>query len=240
MRVGILSDIHGNLEALESVLIALDPKRIDQIIVVGDLVGYGPDPVATLYRLRETDAVCVLGNHDHVLVDLSRSNEINCLARPTLLDSREMVSDDELDYIRTFAYRHVEQDGVFSHANPLKPEEWQHLYLLHHVEWCLQDMTWRVAFVGHTHHTAIYCQMEGQVVPLTSSAVAIGRHQYLVNVGSVGQPRDGDNRAAYAIWDTDSEHVELHRVEYPLHRTQQKITELGWPDYVAERLARGE
>ena len=240
MRLAILSDIHGNLEALEAVLIAIDREGVDQVIVLGDLVGYGPDPVACIYRLREAEAVCVLGNHDQALVDGQRVHELNLVARDTILHSREMVGEEELAYIRTAAFRHVEADGVFSHANPLRPEEWQHLHLLEHVQWCLERLEWRIAFDGHTHYAGIYCRFETQVVPLTSSETAIGRHRYLVNAGSVGQPRDGDPRASFALWDVDAEHVVLHRTEYPVRRTQEKIHALGWPAYAAERLTRGE
>ena len=240
MRLAVLSDIHGNLEALEAVLIAVEREGVSQILALGDLVGYGPDPVACIYRLREAGAVCVLGNHDQALLDGQRAHELNSVARDTLLQSRALVEAEELDYIRSFAFRHVEGEGVFAHANPLCPEEWQHLYLLEHVRWCLDRMEWRIAFVGHTHHAALFCQVEAEPVLLTSSEVAIGRHRYLVNTGSVGQPRDGDPRASFALWDVGAEHVEIRRTEYPLSRTQEKIHDLGWPAYAAERLARGE
>lgn len=240
MRLAILSDIHGNLEALEAVLLELDHQAIDAVVALGDLVGYGPDPVACIYRIREANARCVLGNHDEALVDPSHVRELNAVARDTLLRSRAMVSDEELDFLRTFAFRHVEGDGVFTHANPILPEQWQHLHLFEHVQWCLEELEWPLAFVGHTHHAAIYCRTDHQVVALTSSELAVGRHRYLVNVGSVGQPRDGDPRASYAVWDMDAGRVELRRVEYPVSRTQQKLAALGWPTYAAERLAQGE
>ena len=240
MRLAVLSDIHGNLEALEAVLIAADREGADQILVLGDLVGYGPDPVACIYRLREAEAICVLGNHDQALVDGHRVHELNPVARDTLLRSRVLVAEEELDYLRTFAFRHVEGEGVFTHANPVRPEEWQHLYLLEHVRWCLERLEWRIAFVGHTHYAAIFCQMDTEAILLTSSEVAIGRHQYLVNVGSVGQPRDGDPRASFALWDVEDDHVQLRRTEYPVRRTQEKLHDLGWPAYAADRLARGE
>jgi predicted phosphodiesterase len=240
MRVAILADVHGNLEALESVLIAIHREGAERVMVLGDLVGYGPDPVACIYRIREAQSLCVLGNHDQALVDSSYVHELNSMARDTLLRSRDMMGAEELAYLRTFAFRHMEGDAVFAHANPIEPEEWQCLYLFEHVDWCLASLDARIAFVGHTHYPGIYCRIDSTSVPLTSSEVAIGRHRYLVNVGSVGQPRDGDPRSSYALWDTDSDHVELRRVEYEVHRTQEKIEALGWPTYVAERLSRGE
>jgi predicted phosphodiesterase len=240
MRIAILSDVHGNLEALESVLIAIHREGAERVVVLGDLVGYGPDPVACIYRIREVESICVLGNHDQALIDPSYAHELNAMARDTLLRSRDMVDPEVLAYLRTFPFRYIDSDAIFTHANPVEPEDWQSLYLFEHVDWCLAALDARIAFVGHTHHSGICCRMDTTSVSLTSSEVAIGHHRYLVNVGSVGQPRDGDPRASYALWDTDSQHVELRRAEYPVRRTQEKILALGWPTYVAERLARGE
>ncbi len=240
MRLAVLSDIHGNLEALEAVLLEIDRLSVDGVIVLGDIVGYGPDPLACIYRIREAAAACVLGNHDEALVDPTHVRELNPVARDTLLRSREMVSEEELAYLRTFAFRHVEADGVFTHANPILPEQWQHLQLFEHIRWCLDELEWHLAFVGHTHHAGMYCKTDHQVVPLPSSELAVGHHRYLVNVGSVGQPRDGDPRACFALWDIEAGRAELRRVEYRYQRTQEKLTALGWPSYAAERLARGE
>ena len=104
----------------------------------------------------------------------------------------------------------------------------------------MDRLDWRIGFVGHTHHPGIYCKTDCQVFPLTSSKVAIGSHKYLVNPGSVGQPRNGDERASFAIWDVDLECVFLHAVEYPVKVTQKKLNEAGGLDYLAERLERGE
>lgn len=240
MRLAVVSDIHGNLEALEAVLLEIDRLSVDGVVALGDIVGYGPDPLACIYRIREAQASCVLGNHDAALVDPRFSQELNPIARDSILRSREMVTDEELAYLRTFAFRHVEADGVFAHANPIVPEQWQHLQLFEHIKWCLEELEWHLAFVGHTHHAGIFCKTDHQVVALTSSELAVGHHRYLINVGSVGQPRDGDPRACFAIWDTNAGRAELRRVEYPVQLTQQKLTDLGWPAYTAERLARGE
>lgn len=240
MRVAILSDVHGNLEALEAVLIAIHRESVDRVVVLGDVVGYGPDPVACINRIREASAICLLGNHDQALVDADRLHELNAMARDTLLRSRDLLGTEEMAYLRSFVFRHVEGDAVYTHANPLEPEQWQALYLFEHIDWCLSGLKARIAFVGHTHYPGIYCRMDSTSVPLTSSEVTIGRHRYLVNVGSVGQPRDGDPRASFALWDRDNDHVELRRVDYAVRRTQEKIHTLGWPSYVAQRLARGE
>ncbi|MFP6591736.1 MAG: metallophosphoesterase family protein, partial [Candidatus Latescibacterota bacterium] len=108
MRIAILSDVHGNLEALESVLVAIHREGVDRLVVLGDVVGYGPDPVACIYRIREAEGLCVLGNHDQALIDPARVHELNFMARDTLLTSHDMVGTEELAYLRTFAFRHTE------------------------------------------------------------------------------------------------------------------------------------
>jgi diadenosine tetraphosphatase ApaH/serine/threonine PP2A family protein phosphatase len=150
------------------------------------------------------------------------------------------MGPEELEYLRGFAFRHVEQGASFTHANPIKPEEWQHLYLYAHLSWCMERTDWKVNFVGHTHYPGFFCQQGSRVVRLTSSEVVIGRHRYLINPGSVGQPRDGDWRASFVLWDLERNHLELKRIEYPVQRTQEKLLQRDWPHYLAHRLAKGE
>lgn len=240
MRIAVLADIHANLEALEAVLIAAANERVDRILCLGDIVGYGPDPLGCIYRLQEVKAQIILGNHDQAVIDPLYIQSFNLLARPSLYHARETLGKEEVDFLRQAAYRRVEHDAVFSHANPIKPEEWEPLYMYDNIVWCMNRLDWSLSFVGHTHQAGIFCKMHDKPVSLTSTTVAIGPHLYLINVGSVGQPRDGDWRASYALWDTDKHWVELQRVEYPVKITQRKIAELDYPSYLAERLSQGE
>jgi len=240
MKIALLADIHANLEALETTLVAAEKAGAQRFFSLGDAVGYGADPVACINRLQEVEAVCILGNHDQAMVDAQHLKSLNPLARDTILRSRERLSANEVEYLRSFSFRRVEFGSAFAHANPIKPEEWEPLFLYDQVVWCMERLDWQISFIGHTHNPAIYCQIQGRVVQLGSSKVAIGHHQYLVNPGSVGQPRDGDWRAAFALWDLDRQYVELCRVEYPVEQTQEKMHQAGWPPYLAERLSRGE
>ena len=240
MKLAVLADIHANLEALEATLIAAEKAGAERIVSLGDVVGYGADPVACINRLKEVGAVCILGNHDQAMVDSRQLRSLNPLAADTILRCRDLVSESELDFLRSFAYRRVEFGAVFVHANPIRPEEWEHLLLHRQIVWCMERLDWHIGLFGHTHHAGIYCKMHAQVVPLTSSSVAIGHHRYLVNPGSVGQPRDGDWRAAFAVWDVDGGYIELCRTEYPVQQTQEKMSRAEWPPYLVERLSRGE
>ena len=240
MKTALLADIHANLEALENTLIAAEKAGADRFVALGDVVGYGVDAIACLNRLREVDAVCILGNHDQAMVDPVHLHTLNQTARETILRSRETLAQSDLDYLQSFSYRRVESGGVFAHANPLLPEEWEPLILQDQIEWCLDRLDWQLGFIGHTHQAAIHCKTEHQILQLTSARLAIGHHQYLINPGSVGQPRDGDWRAAFALWDVDRHYVELMRTEYPVQKTQEKMEAAGWPRYATERLSRGE
>lgn len=240
MKIAVLADIHANLEALEAVLIAATNAGAERILCLGDIVGYGPDPLGCIYRLKEVEAQIVLGNHDQAVLEPARIQSFNLLARPSLYQAHELLGEEERDFLQQGVLRRVERDAALSHANPLKPEEWEPLLMYNRVAWCMSHLKWPLAFVGHTHESRIYCKMRDKPVPLTSARAAIGEHQYLVSVGSVGQPRDGDWRSAYTLWDTDEQWVELQRVEYPFKLTQQKIENLGYPNYLAERLAKGE
>ena len=244
MKVAILGDIHGNLEALEAVLIAIGRERIDDIVCLGDIVGYGPDPLGCIYRLREVRAQIVMGNHDQAILHPDTIRSFNSTVRNSLIYSRQVLSEEEIRFLGELPLS-IEGQGemadiVFSHANPQRPEEWEPLFMHQKITHFMGDMANKMSFVGHTHHAGIYCKMRARAVPLTSSIVAIGPHQYLVNPGSVGQPRDGDWRAAYAILDTQQSRVELHRVEYAVKRTQEKMDELEFPHFTIERLSKGE
>ena len=248
MKIAVLADIHANLEALEAVLIAAANAGAERIICLGDIVGYGPDPLGCIYRLKEVEAQIVLGNHDQAVLEPVHIQSFNLLARPSLYQAGAVLGEEERDFLRQGVFRRVEDNAVLSHANPLKPEEWEPLLMYDRVAWCMSHLKWSLAFVGHTHEARIYCKMRDSTtplgankpVPLTSARAALGAHQYLVCVGSVGQPRDGDWRSAYTLWDPDEQWVELQRVEYPVQLTQQKIDHLGYPNYLAERLAKGE
>lgn len=240
MKIAVLGDIHGNLEALEAVLIAAENEGAERILCLGDIVGYGPDPLGCIYRLKEVEAQAILGNHDQAVVEPACIRTFNLLARHSLYHACEVLGEEELDYLRQAAFRRVEYEAVFAHANPLKPEEWEPLYMHDQIVWCMDRIDWSLSFVAHTHQAGIFCKMRDHIVPLTSAKVAIGPHRYLINTGSVGQPRDGDWRASYAMWDIDNQCVVLQRVEYPVALTQRKMAELDYPNYLADRLAKGE
>ena len=240
MKLAVFAAIHANLEALEAVLIDAENQGADSYVCLGDTIGYGLDATACIQRLIEVDAVNVLGNHDRAAIDPNQLRTFNYLARESILLSRERMTSHDLAYLSSLAYRRSTYGAVFSHANPIKPEEWSHLFLYEDIAWCMQRLDWPIGFFGHTHLPGIYCQTNGQMVPLTSGVVSVGHHKCLINPGSVGQPRDGDRRASFAMWDVDAGFVQIRRIEYPFEQTQKRMIEAGWPHYLADRLGRGD
>ena len=248
MRVAVISDIHANLEALEAALIAIERESIDQVICLGDIVGYGPDPLGCIYRLQEVEASVLLGNHDQAIINPQNIRSFNAAARPSLIYACECIGHQERAYLEGLPFViegcgvegvQVMDDVVFAHASPINSAEWEPLFLQANIANAMDTLDRKIAFVGHTHYAGIHCKMRARTLELTSSIAAIGPHQYLVNSGSIGQPRDGNWRASYAIWDVEKNGVELHRVEYPVGRTQEKMRGLDFPQFTIERLSQG-
>lgn len=240
MKLAILADIHGNLEALEAVLIAAAEAGAERIISLGDVVGYGADPAGCIYRLQEAGAAAVLGNHDQAVLDPAQIQTFNYAARQSLLEACASLPEDALVHLRKASFRRVEFGGAMVHAHPARPEDWDLLFTYDSLVAAALEMDWQLAFYGHTHHAAIHCYMRERVVRLTSNTVAVGPHRYLINPGSVGQPRDGDWRAAYALWDVRRQVVSLCRVEYAVARAQARMRQMDRGEYQIERLAHGE
>ena len=244
MKITILSDIHANLEALETVMVESERMGVNKFISLGDVVGYGPDPVGCINRLREVKATLIAGNHDLALIDTNQIRLFNPFARPSLFQAVAEVGRKELDYLASqFAVYYGKNElslGAFAHSDPIEPLKMKPLYLVDSVIEFFELIQNKVTFVGHTHTPSIYCKVRDRVQTLTSSMFAVGPHKYLVNPGSVGQPRDGDVRASYAIWDTEQNNIQIKRTEYPFRKTQEKMLKIGFPLYTIERLASGE
>ena len=248
MKVAVIADIHANLEALEAALIAVERDGIDRIICLGDIVGYGPDPLGCIYRLQEVEALVLMGNHDQAMINPQTIRSFNSNARPSLIYAFECIGEKEKAYLEGLPLvkegRDIEgvqgmNDVVFAHASPINSAEWEPLFLHASIAKAMDLLERKIAFIGHTHYSGIHCKMRARTLALTSSIVAIGPHQYLVNSGSIGQPRDGNWRASYAIWDVEKNGVELHRVEYPVGRTQEKMHALDFPQFTIDRLSHG-
>jgi len=247
VRLAILSDIHGNLEALEAVLADAKEHGYDRLLCLGDVVGYGADPEACVQRIRETvwhtcgvEAV-VKGNHDAAAAN-GMDDDFNPAAREAVRWTRQHLCEDTLTWLTKLPMT-LETSGVLLvHASPYKPEEWIYVTTFDDASDAFTAFHQRVAFIGHSHvpfHVltdATYTRIERDDRPRIRMMAGF---RYLVNVGSVGQPRDGDPRGCYEILDLEEEVLERFRVAYPVDVAADKIRNAGLPRFLADRLYRG-
>jgi predicted phosphodiesterase len=240
MRLAVISDIHGNLEAFKEVLADIDQSDVDRIICLGDNIGYGPEPEEVVRLLRSRDIPSVMGNHEWGLIDERHLEWFNPFARTALLQTRELLSEDSLEYIRTLPASIIDRDCRFVHGCP--PESiTTYLFELTRDELgiILSHSDEYLTFVGHTHELVLVSCTDRTVQPLPFSKGPNSLEAddwYLVNIGSVGQPRDGSNQAKYVIWDDETRILHLRLVPYDIAKTANKIIELGFPRMFADRL----
>jgi diadenosine tetraphosphatase ApaH/serine/threonine PP2A family protein phosphatase len=245
MKIAIISDIHGNLEALEAVLRDIAAEGCARTYCLGDVVGYGPAPNEVCARLRELNIETIQGNHDEAAaLDIPLSEALlNPLAYKSLLWTRRVLSRDHRRWLRERP-RQIdipEFKARLCHANPQNPLEWEYVRSRFQAWQILEAQEQLVCFIGHTHRPFVWeLLMAGVVTEQRPEIITLDpASRYLMNVGSVGQPRDGDPRCSYAIVDQAAQTVEFRKVPYPVSITQQRMREQSLPDKLAERLTLG-
>jgi len=240
VRLAIFSDIHGNLEALDAVLGDIDAERCDEVWCLGDIVGYGADPAECVARVESRCPVSLLGNHDAVAAGLHDDAGFNELARTAIRWTRSSLGAEALAYLRQLPLVHHDHGVLAAHAHPTEPDGWAYLFPGQDVAEVFDDSTDGVMLVGHSHCPGVANDGEHVIAHLGQGKVALEPDtRYLVNVGSVGQPRDQDARAAWGLLDLDARTYEQRRIEYDLDTAQRKILQAGLPPLLAERLAKG-
>lgn len=251
VRVLLLSDIHSNLEALEAVLAAAEIEGFDQLWCLGDLTGYGPDPAAVITRLqRFPKAIVLRGNHDRVVAHLARPTGFNPHAVVAVYKNKQGITPAQTQWLAELPESYLVDDRiVLSHGSPVDPDEY--LLDLRHTEASFQKMNLenrRLGLFGHTHTPRLYefNREENQYYDVDIEVNEVfalnttGPMIYLLNPGSVGQPRDGDCRAAYAFLEIgEAMRVSFRRTEYPIHECQAKMAALEYPDILIKRLNVG-
>jgi diadenosine tetraphosphatase ApaH/serine/threonine PP2A family protein phosphatase len=233
VRLAIISDIHANLEALESVLADIARMQADNLVCLGDIVGYGADPASCLAIVREHADLCVLGNHDAAVFSVAERAFFNPTARKAVHWTAAQLSDDDIAYLRGLPFRASVEDLLFVHSAPRAPEQWEYVFSGMEARMYGRYFHERICFVGHSHVPGLY--------PIDAGVRTYAHDQrFLINVGSVGQPRDGDWRGSYGLLDTVAGTYENRRVEYDVESAARKIRERGLPPRLAERLRLGE
>lgn len=241
MRYGIISDVHGNLEALDSTLAALTGESIDAILVGGDLVGYGADPGPCLAKIKALCLGVVAGNHDWAAVGLFPLRLFNALAARAVEWTRAQLTAEEVFYLRNLPLVYENADLSLAHANLVRPKKFEYLFVGEEIAANFACQKRQLCFIGHTHVPEIFVEQRGQFSsePWNEPLSVRMGNKYIINVGSVGQPRDGDPAAAYCLFDTEKKQVAIKRVAYDVRKTQRKMRRAGLPPFLSSRLAEG-
>lgn len=240
MRYGIFADIHSNLEALDAVLAALSGENIDEYLCIGDIVGYGADPLSCIDKVRLVTQNIVAGNHEFACADLFALSNLNEVAAQGVIWTKKVLSTKELEFFKNLLLVFENKDLVMVHGSLDDPQDFYYLYQPHDSRETFKLLKKNICFIGHTHRPKIFVKRDIIVSLLSGYKTEINpEYKYIVNIGSVGQPRDGDMRAAYCIYDTNKQDVEIKRVSYDIEKAQRKIIEAGLPRFLAERLAVG-
>ena len=243
-RIALISDIHGNIDALEAVLEDIGRQKIEEILCLGDIVGYGAAPAECLRLVRQHCPETILGNHDEYLVKDPDNFVLSKRIRDPLILARGTIDPGDLAWLRERPYTAERHGFTIVHGSLHHPEMFYYLLerrdaLLH-----FEKQTAPLCFHGHSHRSLItLSQPDGDIrwsIPWETETLLERSQKLAINVGSVGQPRDKDSRASYGIHDTEQKSFSLRRVAYDIEKAIQRIVEAGIPEDNALRLREGE
>lgn len=240
-RFAVFGDIHSNLEALNAVLGDARKNGVARFVCTGDVVGYGADPSACIQRIQEIGAEAVKGNHDEYCSGGHVPDDVNPIARDAILWTAEQLSTRETEWLLDRPMQWQVEDLAVAHSTFEPGCNWPYIFNAQNAEPSLHLQPAPVAFFGHTHYPSVFVQnRSGAVLQKKAEKIRVRRDsRYLINPGSVGQPRDRDPRASYAVYDPTLRTVEIRRVEYDITAAQKKIRAAGLPVRNADRLQVG-
>ena len=238
--IAVISDVHSNLEALQVVLEDIRKRDIKEVLFLGDAVGYGPDPDEVVSLLMEHCTVLLAGNHDWAVIDYTPVEYFNEYARAAIQWTRDIIAEETYEALKEFKLVKVlKRDDIFCvHSTPKEPDSWNYILTLYDAEINFHYFDQQICLIGHSHRPVIFERLPtGELLTYKDQAEIGKTSRYIINVGSVGQPRDGDPRASYAI--LSPEKVEILRLSYNIKKTQEKMERFGLPAFLIERLERG-
>ncbi|HAH21119.1 MAG: hypothetical protein A2Y00_00485 [Omnitrophica WOR_2 bacterium GWF2_43_52] len=241
MRYAIFSDIHSNLEAFSAVLDALKQECIERYFCIGDIVGYATNPSECILMVKDLAPVIVAGNHDYGACGKLDLEYFVPRAKEALQWTQGILVKEEFDFLCRLPLVHSEENFVLAHGTLDAPQEFYYLNHFEEADRSFAVLEKQVCFVGHTHRPGVFVERDGEIFHKALGVLELEAHKrYIVNVGSVGQPRDGDPRACFVVYDADAKTIEVKRVEYNFSLTQKKILKSGLPESLALRLAQGK
>ena len=242
MRYGIFSDVHANHEALSAVYEAFEREKIDKFVCIGDTVGYGAAPNECCDMVRKKAAYTILGNHDAAVAGRMDYSYYYDAARQALDFHASILTPENMTWLKGLPYEVREGDITFCHGSPIALEEFEYIFSAEQAARCLEiwDKLSTVTFIGHSHLCKSFALTREEVFEVVATKFVIRpEHRYIISVGSVGQPRDYDNRASYTIYDTEEKVFEFKRVAYDIDAAAQKIFSADLERNFGNRLVLG-
>jgi len=244
MKYGLISDIHANVEAFSVVLGELKAEKVDRFIFLGDIVGYGANPHECLGMLQDLikDPGClyVAGNHDSSVCGLSGTENYNPYARESIFWTQHQLDAADMKFLSQMKLVEQEENFTIVHANLINPLGWGYIMDIDDAYPNFKLFDDQICFIGHSHKPVVFAANEIVDWYLKEKFPIEKKHKYIINVGSVGQPRDGNPKACYGIYDTTTSIIEIKRVSYDIEKAQKKIIDAGLPRLLAQRLSVGQ
>ncbi len=240
MRYGIFGDVHGNIEAFKKVIEFYKKENIDEYLCVGDIVGYGADPSECIEEIKRLKAKTVCGNHDWAAAGTSPLYYFNPAAKSGIEWTRENLNLSDKEFLKKLKLVNEKKDFYVVHGSLHEPDCFPYIWDIEAAYKCFCNMNRNLCFVGHSHVAGFFFMQDKRVDYGQGCLVRVKPEvKYIINVGSTGQPRDGNPKAAFCIFDTDKSTIEIKRVSYDVETAKDKILKAGLPEVLAYRLLEG-
>jgi len=236
MAIAILSDIHGNLEALTAIFKYLEKKKINEIYCLGDIVGYGPNPNECVELIANKCTNAIIGNHDHAALGLTSIEYFNEFAKVSTRWTANQLTNKSKDYLLSLDFKYGIDFFLLVHSSPSDPQAWNYILTEHDAKQEFRFFEQPICFIGHSHFPVVFSK---KGYTRKSKVRLDDLNKYIINVGSTGQPRDGDSRACFCLYDREHRKIEYIRIEYDIKTTRNKIIDAGLPMFLADRLKKG-
>ncbi|MCK4577090.1 metallophosphoesterase family protein [candidate division WOR-3 bacterium] len=241
MRIGILSDIHSNLEALNAVIESAKEQNVDEYICLGDIVGYGANPKECIDIIKGLTTKIVAGNHDYGVCGLTNISYFNDVAKKAIEWTKETITQDYIDFLKSLPLVLEYKEGLFVHSTPSYPDSWNYILSMYDAKREFKFFDQNFCFIGHSHQPVTFSINSEEEIgaSIDDTLICVDSKRYIANSGSVGQPRDGNPKASYLIYDIEKKSISFSRVLYDIRKCQTKILDAGLPPFLAQRLEIG-
>lgn len=242
MRYALFADIHSNLEAFLAVREEFEKEKIDEYVCLGDIVGYAANPNECIKLVKQLNPVTIIaGNHDWASVGKADINYFNPIAKEAILWTQKELTEENKDFLQNLPLTKEFDDFLIVHGSLYSPQEWHYIFTLQDARRNFDEQKKRICFIAHSHQPFIISQdREGKCAGVKGMRVSLrDDYRYLINIGSVGQPRDGNPDACYCLYDTTKKGIEIKRTSYEIKKAQDKIISAGLPQRLAFRLSLG-